>query len=57
MVVQEHEATLEILNITNDDCGYYNCKLINEIGMTMTRAKFDISSTSTIVEETEKNKT
>lgn len=57
MVVQEQEATLEILNITNDDCGYYNCKLINEIGMTMTRAKFDISSTSTIVEEIEKTKT
>lgn len=52
MVVQEQEATLEIMKITSEDCGYYNCKLINEIGMTMTRAKFDISSTSTIVEET-----
>lgn len=51
MLVEESEATLEILKITNDDCGYYNCKLINEIGMTMTRAKFDISSTSTVVEE------
>ncbi|EDW50159.1 GM14145 [Drosophila sechellia] len=52
MVVQEQEATLEIMKITSEDCGYYNCKLINEIGMTMTRAKFDISSTSSIVEET-----
>nr|XP_036671085.1 titin isoform X4 [Drosophila suzukii] len=52
MVVQEQEASLEILKIANEDCGYYNCKLINEIGMTMTRAKFDISSTSTEVEET-----
>lgn len=52
MVVQEQEASLEIMKITSEDCGYYNCKLINEIGMTMTRAKFDISSTSTIVEET-----
>lgn len=51
MLVEESEATLEILRITNDDCGYYTCKLINEIGMTMTRAKFDISSTSAIVEE------
>lgn len=51
MIVEESEATLEIFKITNEDCGYYNCKLINEIGMTMTRAKFDISSTSTIEEE------
>lgn len=57
MLVQESEATLEIFKITNEDCGYYNCKLINEIGMTMTRAKFDISSTSAVAEEEVKVKT
>ncbi|EDV96839.1 GH16494 [Drosophila grimshawi] len=55
MVVEESEATLEIFKIINEDCGNYTCKLINEIGMTMTRAKFDISSTTS--EETEHIKT
>ncbi|EDW33137.1 GL24635 [Drosophila persimilis] len=51
MVVEEHEATLEIMKVTQEDCGYYSCKLINEIGMTMTRAKFEVSSTSNVEEE------
>lgn len=57
MVVEEQEATLEILKITNEDCGPYTCKLINEIGMTMTRGKIEISSSSSVVEEVEKSKT
>lgn len=43
---------MEIMNVTYDDIGYYSCKLINEIGMTMTRGKFDISTTSTNIVET-----
>lgn len=52
MEVGETDASLTILSVTYDDIGHYTCKLINEIGMTMTRGKFDISATATETEVT-----
>lgn len=40
--------------MSSEDIGAYTCKLINEIGMTMTRAKFDISSTTQVTEGIDK---
>lgn len=47
---------MTILNVTYEDIGFYTCKLINEIGMTMTRGKFDISTTATVTEEVVKGR-
>lgn len=46
IIVEENETKLIVNDITYDDCGYYTCKLINEIGMTMSRAKFDVTTTA-----------
>lgn len=54
--VGESDASMTILNCTYEDIGFYTCKLINEIGMTMTRGKFDISLTATETEVTAKGK-
>lgn len=53
MRIEETIASLEILNVTYEDIGFYTCKLINEIGMTMSRGKFDLATAATTITESE----
>lgn len=42
--VTENTSSLTIMNITMESVGFYNCKVINEVGMVISRAKLDLAS-------------
>lgn len=44
IVVEEERSTCELKNITYDDEGFFICKITNEVGQNVTRAKFQIST-------------
>lgn len=46
IVVEEESSTCEVKNITVDDEGFFICKITNEVGQNVTRAKFQISSSA-----------
>lgn len=50
IVTEENSSTLTITFVTDEHEGYYTCKAINEIGMSICRAKIVISTTA-LVEE------
>lgn len=46
IVVEEEYSSCEVKNITLDDEGFFICKITNEIGQNVTRAKFQISTSA-----------
>lgn len=52
---EQCKTTCLILNVTNENVGFYQCKAINDVSEDSTRAKFEIASTtnkSSEIEET-----
>lgn len=46
ITVEEESSSCEVKNITADDEGFFICKITNEVGQNVTRAKFQISSSA-----------
>lgn len=46
IIIQDNKSICEIKSATKEDVGYYTCKAINEIGINVSRAKFDLFSTA-----------
>ncbi|XP_055379031.1 titin isoform X2 [Condylostylus longicornis] len=47
IVTEDNTTSLEIMDIVREDYGIYVCKIVNEIGMNLSRSKLDESSAAT----------